>query len=740
MAAILGSAALLLGLAASTVRLLDPLALGLAAAGSALAALLARPLPGARAMALLSLMGALGALRVALWPPPAYDGLTAYHGQRLPVLGRVASPALVRGDRVTFLLDASEVAVEPGSWRTAAGRVEVTARSTEVTRRLETGDWVVAEGRLVAPTSPAGYPRAELLRRRGVFSVLSFPSVRFLERPPPDAFALAGRVRAAVAGGFERLLPQPHASLATGLLLGGSATFDPRFRQQVQAAGLGHLVAASGYNIVLVAGLLQVVSGRVLGRRLSLVPVLLGIAAYTLVAGAPPSAVRAALMVGAAVVAAAVGRLPDALTALMLAAAGMALVQPPVLLDVGFLLSVSATLGLILLYPCLRRSMSSVPRPLAEPLALALAAGLATLPVTLAVFQQVSVVSPLANLLATPLVPAIMATSAALAAALPLGPVADLLAGMVWLPTTALVALARTLGSLPGASVFSGEFPPAAAFALAALLLGWGLAALPEARPIREGAARLLEVLAVSRWIALPTAAAASVAVILLLARPDGRAHVSLLAVGPGQAYFIRAPDGATLLVAAGEADPLGLARLVGGRLNAWERGLDVVVLLGPRDEAAVREALRRYPARRQVTVDAGREARLETGSGLVLDVSGGGEGEAPSASVSYGQVWVQLAGTPPLPDGERLIALAGGADRTDAGAQVYLAVVDRSTRAPGPAVVLSVPAPREGVLELISDGQAVWPAASESPAGAESESGPTSAPTTSGSRPVVPA
>src|SRR6185295_3486122 len=104
-----------------------------------------------------------------------------------------------------------------------------------------------------------------------------------------------------------------------------------------------------------------------LGPRLAAVPVLLGIAGYTLLTGAHPSAVRAGLMVGLGTLAALSGRLADPLTGVVLAATLMAAVEPRILLDVGLQLSVSAILGIVLLWPRWRSRLRRVPRLIADP-------------------------------------------------------------------------------------------------------------------------------------------------------------------------------------------------------------------------------------------------------------------------------------------------------------------------------------------------------------------------------------
>src|SRR5919197_1404988 len=96
----------------------------------------------------------------------------------------------------------------------------------------------------------------------------------------------------------------------------------------------------------------------------------------------------------------------------------------------------SAALGLILLYPRVRMLLRGQPHLLAAPAGLTLAVTLATLPITLLVFQSLSIVSPLAHVLAVPLVPAGVGGTPLLILAQPSPDGAAPLAGAWWLPTT----------------------------------------------------------------------------------------------------------------------------------------------------------------------------------------------------------------------------------------------------------------------------------------------------------------
>ncbi len=347
---------------------------------------------------------------------------------------------------------------------------------------------------------------------------------------------------------------------------------------------------------------------------------MVAITGYTLLTGAHPSSVRAGLMLGLASLASLTGRVADPLTSLLLAVLVMALMDPWILLDLGLQLSLSATLGIVLLWPRLRRQLRRWPRPVAEPVGLTLAVTLASLPVTLRAFQQVSLVSPLAHVLAVPLLPGVLLSAALLAVCAPVAPLASLVAWLAWLPSTLLAWVVHAFGSLPAAAVSTGRLPVPAAVGLAGALLLWGIGGLPELRPLRRDftrwRSRHAPLLAPSAFIGTCLGAAA----LLNLIRPDGRVHVEPLAAGQGQAVFIRGPTGRTALLVAGRPEVVSLVAQVSNHLAVWEHRLDAVLELDPSAERSVSLTLTRYPADQLIKVRA--PTRLDIGGGAAVDVT----------------------------------------------------------------------------------------------------------------------
>ena len=318
------------------------------------------------------------------------------------------------------------------------------------------------------------------------------PPVSVLLVPPDRLAPLREGARSAIAA----YLPEPHASLASGVLLGGSGHLDAGFKLDLQRSGLSHLVAIDGFKELVVAGAVIWLFGHLLSRRTALLTSLATVAGYAALTGAHPSAVRAALMVALANLAAVTGRVPDSLTSLMLAVLGMALVDPRVLLDLGLQLSLSATLGIVLLWPHIRRMrrVRRLPRWVRDPFGLTVTVTLACLPVSLSAFRVISVISPIAHVVAVPLLPLVLLTAALLGLIASLAPpLAIAAAWFAWLPTSLLVLVVQAFGSAPGAAVTTQAPPRLVCIALAAVLLGYGLLQQPELRSIRTTFAAIRE-------------------------------------------------------------------------------------------------------------------------------------------------------------------------------------------------------------------------------------------------------
>jgi competence protein ComEC len=183
------------------------------------------------------------------------------------------------------------------------------------------------------------------------------------------------------------------------------------------------------------------------------------VAAYVLISGAGPAAIRSALMAGAALLAATGARRTDPVPMLALVAALMLGLSPELVEDPGFQLSFLGTAGILLLAAPIAARVPG-PRMVAEPFAVTIAAQVATVPIMAGTFGVISIVGPVANALVLPLLPVMIVTGATGAILSALNPALGwVLLQLTGLGASAVTTLSRALSSLPGAAIQVGNWP-----------------------------------------------------------------------------------------------------------------------------------------------------------------------------------------------------------------------------------------------------------------------------------------
>ena len=379
--------------------------------------------------------------------------------------------------------------------------------------------------------------------------------------PPGRLLAATNAIRERVRRAAGRNLSPTDAALLTGLVTGDTRGLPQEAEERFTQAGLSHLVAVSGSNVALVlAGVTGVVAAAGLGARGR---GRLGIAAvlwFVLLTRWEPSVLRAGLMAVLVLAGGLTGRGTEARHALGMAALLLLLADPLLAGQLGFLLSVAATAGVLVLGPAVAERIPgpSAWRRLAGA-AIGAQAGVA--PVLLTLPDGIPLAGVAANLVAVPA--AAVASALGVAAALA-AQVSEPLGGV--LATLAWPALRTIVGTVAVAA--GGPRLTAAGVTLPLLAL------LCMAIVLRRRAPRLAlaGVLITGLVATLPG-----------LVPPAGVAALTVTAldVGQGDAVLVEAPaaDGSVArLLVDGGPEPGALAALRARRV----RRLDAVVLTHP--------------------------------------------------------------------------------------------------------------------------------------------------------------
>ncbi len=348
------------------------------------------------------------------------------------------------------------------------------------------------------------------------------------------------RIRDRAARSIDELFGSD-APMARALLIADQHRIPPEMRDRYARAGMVHMLSISGLHVAIVAGavMLLLEAVRLPRSRASLIGV--GITGfYVLVIGAPAPAVRSAVML-AMVAASRLTQRPTSPWAGLAVGAAVPLVVPRTVLDLGYQLSVIGIAGLIASGILARRMfperLGGWRARVSRELLTSVVATLVTAPIIAWYFGRISIIGPIANLAAGPVIAVLQPTLFAALALAPFPPVARFFADAAHPMLVAFDWIATTAAAVPGASV----------------------AVIPSIVTVVAGGAALAAFLGacISRYAARPMIASAAclclVAWAPALTLPHrGGMELHMLDVGQGDAILIRTDKGRWIVIDAG--------------------------------------------------------------------------------------------------------------------------------------------------------------------------------------------
>lgn len=314
-----------------------------------------------------------------------------------------------------------------------------------------------------------------------------------------------------------------------------------------KVTGLAHLVAVSGAHLSIVSAF---IAGALRLMRVPRVPAMavqaMLLLSYLVLAAAPPSAVRAAVMAFAGMLSFAVRRRPASLGALSACMLGFVALEPTAALSVSFALSALSTLGIVvfsgLCSSWIADLVPVLPRIVREALALTAASSITAAPFSASLFSMLPLVAPLANVVAAPLFPLVCAGGLVAAMGSLIAPAASApLLGVASTGAAVLTGIVHFLANLPHASA-PVELPLLFALGATAVLVAVLWTAWPRPRPAVAGAVFGTTLCIVVFAIALVPCMAGD--------------EIIMLDVGQGDAFVVRS-NGAHVLVDTGNQEGL---------------------------------------------------------------------------------------------------------------------------------------------------------------------------------------
>src|SRR5436309_2727773 len=507
---------------------------------------------GAAAFALTA--GAAAAESAGYDAAPVRRWVVAHEDDDAPVLlrGVAAADGRAFGDRLQILLDVDGLELR-GRTLPTVGRIRLDVGGMPSDEApgsvgLIEGDRIEAWAVLRVPRgfgTPGAYDAAAQARRDGIHALGYVKSRRLVTRTGRGGVNF---IRSAAARARERarkailtyVLPGPEQGLVRAMTIGDRTGVEPETAEAFRIAGTYHVLALSGTQVALVAGIVLWLVGRLDSpppARALLTSS--AIVFYAVFVGGDVPVVRATVMAVVMLAGRALDLDADLANLLGLAAVLLLLYHPSWIGDVGFQLSFTATLGLLLLSSVVAARLPAMKWRLEQAIAASIAAQLALAPLLLVHFHRLAVAALVLNLAAVPLSGAVLLSGFAVVAA-SAGPavLAARVGDVAWICAHALLRSGEIVRLAPALDV---RHPTPPAWAIALFLAG------------------LLLLITPTRFRAGATATTLGLGALIFAARPapaDGRLSVTALDVGQGDCLAVRSPRGRMWMVdAAGSFD-----------------------------------------------------------------------------------------------------------------------------------------------------------------------------------------
>ncbi|MBD2185660.1 ComEC/Rec2 family competence protein [Planktothrix sp. FACHB-1355] len=403
-------------------------------------------------------------------PKPATNDISLQEKaleQVVTVRGKIEDmPRLTRSQRVQFWLNVTQLDEIVGSDRPVEVGKEVTGKLYVTVPLLQgtglyPGETIAVTGILYKPesaTNPGSFDFKAYLAQQGAFAGLKGRQVNLINEQASSQWGW-WTIRQRIIRSQTHWLGIPEGPLVSAMVLGSQTVnlyLSPEIRDQFARVGLAHALAASGFQVSLILGIVLALTRR-LPLRVQFVSGIASLLFFIGLAGVQAPVLRAVVMGVGALIALVMKRKIRQFSSFLIAATILLLFNPLWIWDLSFQLSFLATLGLLVTAPVIIQWLDWIPPLFASVISIPMAASLWTLPLQLYAFKVISPYSLPVNITTTILVTIISIGGFISAIAALIWPLAgSALAWTLYYPTHWLIALVEYFCQLPGNSVAVG--------------------------------------------------------------------------------------------------------------------------------------------------------------------------------------------------------------------------------------------------------------------------------------------
>ena len=338
-----------------------------------------------------------------------YEPVLTLKGEEAVINATLTDYPKYSNDRYYYIMNINKI--EGSSLKNFKVRI-----SSEAQFEMEPYDEFNATVKFSLPTNNSGYSSLQYYKSKGVYLYASPRKIEIVKTDKKPILYYPKLINKKLSEAILNSISPSEANVIDGILLGNDSGIDYNIKENFKASGISHILSVSGTHMSVIAAFLySFFKKRFLKnsqRLLRLIFTSIGILIFMAITGFEPSVVRSGIMCIMYYLAEYIIKIPDSLNSLGIAVIVITLIDPFSATDIGFLLSVTATLGMALLSGPIYEKLFNLFNKLkfgrkfvsdvCAGIAVSISVGLFTFPVTMLFFTETSLISPLTNILCLP--------------------------------------------------------------------------------------------------------------------------------------------------------------------------------------------------------------------------------------------------------------------------------------------------------------------------------------------------
>ena len=393
-----------------------------------------------------------------------------YNNENVRIIGTIVSEGNSKGNKVTYI-----VKIEKIDNKKIKKKIKILLNIKANKCNLKYGDKIEIFGKLENPSeerNEGGFNYRNYLKTKGISKIVNIKNidVKLIEEKNINVILIfINNIREKIRNGALKILPEKEANFLIGILIGDKENIDENIKENFRNSNLSHILAVSGMHVsYMVFGVQFSLKLIRISKKKIKVFVVLFLIFFMLLTGCTPSVERACIMSIYLIIGSLINKKVKVINSICFSLIIILLFNPYSINDIGFLLSFGGTIGIVFLYPVLRKKTKkeikekdvnsiekkniffSLKEKIKDIIMVTISANIMIFPIMLYNFNTVSTIFIISNLLISPIIGIVLILGYLLIIlSYILFPIAKIMSFILKILIDIILEIANILGNLP---------------------------------------------------------------------------------------------------------------------------------------------------------------------------------------------------------------------------------------------------------------------------------------------------